>query len=67
MDGDTGEERAAESPTHSLRVTYATPFGDLKGIDLGWIKRSQPIAVALSQAMFHRSSAMSMMLEIGPA
>ena len=33
--GDTGDETAAESPGHKLRVTYATAYGDLKGIDLG--------------------------------
>ena len=36
---DTGNEHAADSPGHKLRVTYATALGDLTGIDLGWIKR----------------------------
>ena len=63
--GDTGEEHAAESPGHKLRLTYATAFGDLKGIDLGWIKRPRPIALALSHAMFDGRPAMSMMLESG--
>jgi hypothetical protein len=62
---DTGDERAAESPGHRLRVTYATAYGDLKGIDFGWIKRSRPIALALSRAMFARASALSMLLEVG--
>jgi hypothetical protein len=64
---DTGEQHAADSPGHKLRVTYATPFGDLKGIDLGWIRRSWPVTLALSRAMFERSSALSMLLEEGPA
>jgi hypothetical protein len=65
MNADTGEQHAAESPGHKLRVTYATAFGDLKGIDLGWIMRPRPIALALSHAMFARTSAMSVMLEVG--
>jgi len=64
---DTGEQRAADSPGHKWRVTYATAYGDLKGIDLGWIKRPRSIALALSQALFSRASAMSVMLEVGSA
>jgi hypothetical protein len=64
---DTGEQRAADSPGHKFRVTYATAYGDLKGIDLGWIKRPRPIALALSRALFERAAAMSVMLEIGNA
>jgi hypothetical protein len=63
--GDTGEEHAAESPGHKLRVTYATAFGELKGIDLGWIKRPRRISVALARAMFDGHAAMAMMLEAG--
>jgi hypothetical protein len=62
---DTGEQRAAESPGNKLRVTYATAFGDLKGIDVGWIKRPWPITAALSRAMYNRASAISVMLETG--
>lgn len=62
---DTGDERAADSPGHKLRVTYATAYGDLKGIAFGWIKRSQSTALALSRTMFERSSAMSVLLEVG--
>jgi hypothetical protein len=62
---DTGEQRAAESPGHKLRVTYATAFGDLKGIDLGWITRPQPITMALSRALFNRASTLSLTLETG--
>lgn len=63
--GDTGTEYAADSPGHHLRVTYATPQGDLQGIDLGWIQRSRSITLALSRALFARSPALSMMLELG--
>jgi hypothetical protein len=62
---DTGEQAADDSPGHKLRVTYATAAGDLKGIDLGWIKRSRPVAVALSHAMFAGTPTISMMLELG--
>jgi hypothetical protein len=62
---DTGEQKAADSPGHKLRVTYATAYGDLKGIDLGWIHRSQKITLALSQALFSHSPTLSMMLELG--
>jgi len=64
--GDIGDESAAESPGHRLRVTYATADGDLKGIDLGWVKRSRKITLALSQALFGRSAALSLLLERGP-
>lgn len=63
--GDTGDERAADSPGHQLRVTYATATRDLLGIELGWIKRSHKIAVALSHTLFERVPAMSVMLELG--
>ena len=62
---DTGEEKAADSPGHKLRVTYATAYGDLKGIDLGWIKRSRQTTLTLSKAMFQHSPALSMLLEEG--
>jgi len=64
-DGDTGEQRAAESPGNKLRVTYATADGDLKGIDLGWIQRPRKITLALSRALFDRLPALSVMLELG--
>ncbi len=66
-DGDIGDEHAADSPGHKLRVTYATPTGDLKGIDLGWIRRSRPVTLALSQAIFAHAPALSMLLEQGAA
>lgn len=65
--GDIPAERSAASPDGRLRVTYATASGDLLGIDLGWITRSRPVALALARAMFGRQPAMSIMLETGPA
>jgi hypothetical protein len=65
LGADTGDERAAESPHHKLRVTYATAYGDLKGIDLGWIHRSSKIARALSRTLFDHASAMSVQLDPG--
>jgi hypothetical protein len=67
VNGDTGNEKAAESPGHSLRLTYSTADGDLTGIDLGWIKRPRSIALALSHALFYRAPAMSLLLELGPS
>ena len=61
--GDTGQELAANSPTHPLRLTYATAVGDLRGVDLGWIPRSRQTALALSRQIFDRAPAISLMLE----
>jgi hypothetical protein len=63
--GDTGVESASESPGHKLRLTYATAADDLEGVDLGWIRRSPRITLALSRVMFNRDSALSLMLETG--
>ena len=63
--GDTGEQKAADSPGHKLRVTYATAAGDLRGIDLGTIQRPRGITLALSRAMFAQAPAISVMLEVG--
>jgi hypothetical protein len=65
--GDIPGERSAASPDGKLRVTYATASGELLGIDLGWITRSRPVALALARAMFHGQATMSIMLETGPA
>ena len=64
-DGDTSLQSAANSPGHDLRLTYATASGDLREIDLGLIGRPWPITYALSNSMFDRTAAMSMMLEVG--
>lgn len=65
--GDTDEQKAADSPGHKLRVTYATPSGDLRGVELGSIQRPRRITLALSRAMFDQAPAMSVMLEVGAA
>jgi hypothetical protein len=64
--GDDGDEVAADSPGHKVRVTYATALHDLIGLDEKWIKRPWPIWAALTQSMFHGTPAMSIMLEVGP-
>ena len=64
-DGDTGDQSAANSPGHKLRLTFATATGDLRQIDLGQINRPRPITYALSSTMFDRTPAMSMLLEVG--
>ncbi len=63
--GDTGLQAGANSPGHKLRLTFATATGDLREIDLGTINRPWPITYALSNSMFDRAAAMSMMLEVG--
>jgi len=64
-DGDFGQESAADSPGHKLRLSYGTAASELEGIDLGWIQRSRTIARSLSGTMFDRASALSLMLEAG--
>ena len=64
--GDDGDEVAADSPGHKLRVTYATALDDLIGIDETWIKRPHAIGLKLSQTMFSGTPAMSIILEVGP-
>ena len=63
--GDFSQQKAADSPGHKLRVTYATAAGDLRGVDLGSIQRPRRITLALSRVMFDQAPAMSIMLEIG--
>lgn len=62
---DTGQQRAQDSPAHRLRVTYATADGDLRGIDLGWIKRSRPVQLALSRSIFEHVPTLSILYEEG--
>jgi hypothetical protein len=64
-DGDTSTESSANSPGHKFRLTYSTAADDLQQIDLGQITRRRPITLALSNSMFDRAAAMSMMLEVG--
>jgi hypothetical protein len=63
--GDFSQQKAADSPGHKLRVTYATAAGDLRGVDLGSIQRPRQITLALSRTMFDQAPAMSIMLEVG--
>lgn len=65
--GDTGAEHAAESPSHALRVVYATAEQDLEDVDLGYIQRPRTITLSLAQTMFDRLPAMSLTLEAGPS
>jgi hypothetical protein len=64
-DAPVGLEVAADSPGDRLRVTYATASNDLEGADLGWIKRVQPVTLALSHEIFARRPALSMLLVLG--
>lgn len=64
--GDDGDEVAADGPGHKLRVTYATAIDDMIGLDEKWIKRPWPIWASLSQTLFNRIPAMSILLEAGP-
>ena len=66
-DGDTSNEHAADSPGHKLRVTYAPPIGELQGIDVGGVRRSKAVALALSNAFFAHTPVISMLLEVGAA
>jgi hypothetical protein len=61
----TADELANESPGHKLRVTYATAFGDLKGVDLGWIGRTRQVQQSLAREMFAGKAAMSAQLQAG--
>jgi hypothetical protein len=61
----TADELADESPGHKLRVTYATAYGDLKGINLGWIQRTRQIQRSLSAQMFAGATAMSAQIQSG--
>ncbi len=63
VSGEATGERAAESPGHKLRLTYATASSDLQQAELGLIQLPRTIEVALSQAMFKGTPAISLMLE----
>ncbi|HWF75206.1 MAG TPA: hypothetical protein VG186_17805 [Solirubrobacteraceae bacterium] len=67
VSAQTGDELAADSPTDRLRVTYSTAALDLKDIDLGWIKRPRPIALALSDAIYDGAPAISINVVAGPS
>jgi hypothetical protein len=61
----TADELADESPGHTLRITYAPAFVDLKGVDLGWIQRSPTVQRSLAKQLFTRSPAMSALVQVG--
>jgi hypothetical protein len=61
----TADELADESPGDKLRITYATAYGDLKGIDLAWIQRTKQLQKSLSRQMFAGTPSMSAQLQIG--
>jgi hypothetical protein len=60
--GPDGPEIAADSPGHELRLTFATAYNDLLGIDSNWIQRTAAISHSLSNVMFDRTPALSIML-----
>ena len=60
--GPDGNETAADSPGHELRLTFATAYEDLLGVDSNWIQRTAAISHSLSSAMFDRAPALSIML-----
>jgi hypothetical protein len=60
--GPDGNETAADSRGHQLRLTFATAFEDLQGIENNWIQRTAEISHSLSDTMFDRAPALSIML-----
>jgi hypothetical protein len=60
--GPDGNETAADSPGHELRLTYATAYEDLLGVDSNWVQRTAEITHSLSSTMFDRAPALSIML-----
>jgi hypothetical protein len=60
--GPDGNETAADSPGHELRLTFATAYEDLLGVDSNWIQRTAAISHSLSTAMFNRAPTLSIML-----
>ena len=63
--GPDGDETAADSPGHELRLTFATAYEDLLGVDSNWIQRTATVSHSLSSAMFARAPALSIMLVRG--
>jgi hypothetical protein len=60
--GPDGNETAADSPGHELRLTFATAYEDLQGIESNWIQRTAEISHSLADTMFDRAPALSIML-----
>ncbi|MFZ1995232.1 MAG: hypothetical protein WAU75_14055 [Solirubrobacteraceae bacterium] len=65
--GPVDAETAADSPGHELRLTYATAYGELTDIDVGSVQRTAAISHALSDTIFNRTPALSLMLTRGPS
>jgi hypothetical protein len=63
-DGE-GYDHAADAPGHKLRLTYATPLEELDGIYVLGVRRTHQIALQLSSAVYDKTPALSMMLELG--
>ena len=63
--GADGNETAADSPGHELRLTFATALEDLLGVDSNWIQRTAAISHSLSSTVFDRTPALSIMLQLG--
>lgn len=63
--GPVDAETAADSPGHELRLTYATAYAELTDIDVGSVQRTAEISHALSDTIFDRSPALSLMLTRG--
>lgn len=63
--GPDGNETAADSPGHELRLTLATAYEDLLGVDSNWIQRTAATSQSLSNTMFERAPALSIMLVSG--
>jgi hypothetical protein len=61
----TADELADTSPSNKLRITYAPAYVDLKGVDLGWIQRSQTVQRLLSDQLFAGNPAMSALVQVG--
>jgi hypothetical protein len=60
--GPDGNETAADPPGHEVRLTFATAYEDLLGVDSNWIQRTPSISHALSAAMFERTPTLSILL-----
>jgi len=60
--GPDGNETAADSPGHEVRLTFATAYEDLLGVDSNWIQRTPAISHSLSAAMFQRTPTLSVLL-----
>lgn len=65
VNAPVGQELAADAPGDRLRVTYAAANMELEAIDLGWVKRSRPITLALSHEIFAHQPAMAVLLQLG--